>query len=129
MAGNSWQQPVAGEPSRGTLHNVTGYVIKVVDAFDPTTTATVVTDLSSYVPAGCSAVALRTSVVSATAGRNLWIRDPSDLQTSHGCTNETAGGTGRGDGIGYLDSSLNLRWKVDNSDVSSVTIWLTGYYI
>jgi len=126
---NSWQSPVAGEPSLGTLHPLTNWTEKPVDGVDPTTTVLQTIDCTSYVPNGCRAVHVRCAMVASTAGRGLWIRDPDNLKTTVNCMNTSTTIESTADGIGYLDASRNLYWKVDNTDVTSVSIWLTGYYI
>ena len=128
MAGNSWQQPVAGQYSVGSLHYCTS--VTVVGGADPASTGTWVTSLSAHTPEGCKAVDLRLIVGSGTtAGRTLSIRDPGDAWSTIIASNPSTSVQGRGNGVGFLDSSRNLRWTVNNSDVDSVSIILNGYYI
>lgn len=55
MAGNSWQQPVAGEPACGTLHFLSTGAVTIRNNVDPSTSNVYTDDLSSYIPVGSKA--------------------------------------------------------------------------
>ena len=70
MAGNSWQQPVAGEPSLGTLHWLSAAAGYSVNAGTANTWTDV--DVSSKVPAGTKAVLLNCMVRYLGSGVNQY---------------------------------------------------------
>ena len=72
MAGNSWQQPVSGEPSLGTEHFLTrsGTDRTVINSAAGSASWTAV-DCSSFVPTGTKAVRLHISVGVAGAASGV----------------------------------------------------------
>jgi hypothetical protein len=124
--GNSWQSPVTGEPSWGTPH--THYKANVVST-NPADTNWHEVDLSAEVPMGSKGVMLTFSM-QETAGvvRTLSISNADTGNVFCNLTNVSSA-VGCGQGICPLSSTRTIWWKVDNADVDSVVVNLTGYFI
>jgi hypothetical protein len=125
MAGNSWQQPVAGEPSWGTPHT---HIEALVDAYDPAATTDYTVTVAN-VPTGTNGIGGWCDVLSATtAGRSLYIKDASANTWTRISSISTAI-PGRGRFLVPLNASKQFKWAVSGTDVNAVTIELTEYYI
>ena len=125
MAGNSWQQPVAGEPSWGSPHT---HVETLVDSADPASTGNV-TVTCSNVPTGATGIFGFCSVLSATtAGRALFIKDSSG-NIFAGSRNPTTAIRGYTSFQVPLNSSKQFLYSVDNADVNDVDIFMGGYFL
>jgi len=124
MAGNSWQQPVAGEPSLGTGHFHPGIILNV----DPASTALQTLDISAYVPVGTKKVSGWGTFVSATAGRTVQLEDAADTIV-YAKSYTVAGATKDFSWECAVDADRKIYWKVSNTDVSSLLLYLVDYYI
>lgn len=128
MAGNSWQQPVAGEPSVGSLHLITPVQ---VDTRDPTGSGYVVIDCSAYIPQG-ALVGYFSLQATATAVPNpaALYRATSDTSVCYiiartmvaNSANTVFGNVG-------LTSNRTVAVYSPSSALSNITTTLMGYYI
>ena len=125
MAGNSWQQPVAGEPSLGTLHKHFNAILGV----DPGDTNWHAVDCSGQVPVGCKAIQVSASLTSAGGVRNVKFSSASAGDEDMNIHMSVTGQRQWGDGVLYLDSSYQFWYQVDNADVSNLLVRITGYFI
>ena len=125
---NSWQQPVAGEPSCGTLHLCP---FTQVLSTDPADTSIHALDLSAVVPVGTKAVFIEARIASATtAGRNLLLYAADGTTPQWLVRNPIVSASNwPGHGVAYLDASRNMYWQASSTDVSSVVIAVMGYFI
>ena len=119
---NSWQQPVAGEPSLGTGHFHTETILNV----DPASTAIQTLDISAYVPAGTKAVRGWGTFVSATAGRTIQLTNAGGTAV-YGKSYTIAGATTPFVWECAVDANRNIYWVVSNADVSSLLLYLVRY--
>lgn len=124
MAGNSWSQPVAGEPSWGSPHT---HVETLVNNFDPSSTGNY-TVTCSTVPTGTTGIYGFCYVKSATgSGRIIYIKDMSGNVWAQTLNPSTSDG-------GYIsfmvpiDSSKQFQYSVSNADVNIVYIYQCVYY-
>jgi len=128
MAGNSWQQPVSGQPSLGTLHYCASTVL--VNNVDPAGTGVTAVDCSGSVPVGCKAIHIQCHVRSnTTAGRTLRIHDSDGSTQRWDVAEPVVNIYACGSGIAYLDASRNMYWSASNADVNLVYIAMDGYFI
>lgn len=124
MAGNSWQQPVAGEPSWGTFHT---HFEELVNT-DPSSTGDQ-TVTCTNAPTGTNGIVVRITISSATtAGRYVDVKDSSG-NIWYRCANPSTAIGGRGETLVPLNASKQFLWSVPNVDVSSVILVMLGYYI
>ena len=123
MAGNSWQQPVAGEPSWGSPHT---HVETLVNAANPGNTSDV-TVTCTNVPTGTKGIWGYATIGGVTTGRVLNIKDSSGNVWR--AIYEAYGTTGEGSFFVPLNSSKQFLYNVDNADVSAVSIHLRTYFI
>lgn len=122
MAGNSWQQPVSGEPSWGSMHP---HLETIVDTYDPTTTNDI-TVTCTNVPTGTKAIFGWFRFYSTNA-RYLSIKDASANTWSKG--QNIAANNAYGYFCVPLDSGKQFKYAVNNTDVSVVDIIMCGYFI
>jgi hypothetical protein len=149
MAGNSWQQPVAGEPSAGTYHPLSRAPGgNDVNANTTATTGTPGTlDLTSIVPVGTRAVRLVIwTNYSGTAEVNsnysvAWNYDDGAFSLARDTQNgvmaqysykvATAGArntTGANEGVSTIGASRKLYFGAQNSGAATY-IMIKGYLI
>ena len=125
MAGNSWQQPVAGEPSCGTPHRKYNLALDV----DPASTAVQTLDLSALVPVGTKAVAVMLVMQSTNAGDYLRICDSGNTEIYGYALAQVANVYCSGYCIAPVDSSRYIYWVINNARVVVARIYLQYYFI
>jgi hypothetical protein len=127
---NSWQSPVASEPSLGMLHKLTTPV-QVQTAYDPASTPTTLTTTLTCVPAGTKGVEF------FAYGRSTDAQDyvhtaPYGSGTA-GATNlhfiEVANVPSSWGGWVPVDSSFRFDMIFNASRWSAVYVTITGYYL
>ena len=125
MAGNSWQQPVAGEPSWGTPH------LHYVQALSTNPADTNITelDLSAYVPVGTKGVIGWMQSDSTTANDNVYILNAAGTEFYGRVIHEVANIFNSAMFISPVDSARKIYWKASNARVISLTIHLVVYFI
>jgi hypothetical protein len=123
MMANSWQSPVAGEPSWGTLHRHR----EVLVSADPASTGSSIVTVTN-VPSGAKGIDGYMSIGSGTAGRLLQVKDVAGNVWS-AITNPTTAIRGFSSFRVPLDANKQFVWNVDNADVTSVLITMTTYFL
>jgi hypothetical protein len=126
MAGNSWQQPVAGEPSLGTLHYLAANV--AILNGDPGDANWHSIDLSSYIPAGAGAVKIYGQWV-GTNIRSVQLSDSNAGVIRHLGYIPVANGYWSGTFDCKCSSARLIWWKAENADITNITLTLVGYFI
>jgi len=129
---NSWQQPVSGEPSAGTLHLL--YDDQVLGTGAPATWANVTTyDASSIVPVGAKAVLLalaaRTNSGNATT---VYVADSGGTTVYQRFQLEGSGAVFERfawSALVPLDANRKFYLSKSTSDISAVRVDVVGYYI
>lgn len=125
MAGNSWQSPVADEPSWGTPHTHYETLISDVDPASAGNATVTVTN----VPTGTRGIFGYTVFIStATAGRILYIKDSGGNIYAEP-RNPTTAIYGYSTFSLPLDSNKQFIYSVNNADVDHVYIIMNGYYL
>jgi hypothetical protein len=124
MPGNSYVQPVAGEPSWGTPHT---NVAQLVSGVDPASTGNV-TVTCSTAPTGANGIFGRVSQTALTAGRVVNIKNVSGTTYAE-CINPAAGLYGAQTFVVPIDSNKQFVYNASNADVASVYIVQLGYFI
>ena len=129
MAGNSWQQPVAGEPSLGTMHPCAANLVVNIDPVDTNWSAAV--DISAVVPAGTKAVYCSLELRSANTTSYWGQVAGGTTPTSpfiEGICGTVAGVSGqRVYGWIYLTSGLNLYHRVQSTNVCVLKVTIMAY--
>jgi hypothetical protein len=125
MPGNTFVQPVAGEPSGGTPHLHYANILNT----DPAGSAWASIDLSAQVPVGTNAIFVYCAIQSATSGRELYLSNATGgtvyaRMAVSGANNRTWAGF-----MVPISSDRKLWWWVDNADVSLAYISMTMYFI
>jgi hypothetical protein len=124
---NSFQQPVDGEPSAGTLH----FHFEQVLSADPADTSWhELAFTSTQVPVGTKAVVLRGEMVAATANRYVDISNSSsgasvyaELYNPAISVYDTKTGM-----VCPLSTGKSIWYMASNADISVFRLWLLGYY-
>jgi hypothetical protein len=124
MAGNSWQQPVSGEPSLGTPHY---HAATLVDNGDPAVTTDITVTVSD-VPTGTKAIYGYCAFSSSTAGHTLQIKNSGGTVCSQSRI-QVNGQYMEFPFIVDLDSSKQFKYAVSNAAVNGVYILLRFYFI
>jgi len=127
MAGNSWQQPVSGEPSWGTFHpHFKEFVLNT----DPASTAVQTLDLSAEVPVGTKMVAVIVALRSSSDNSEAYVYNNSSGTQLWGYTSAPHNGQYAG-GLEFapVDSSRNVFWGVSTTTVNSLQWRMLGYWI
>lgn len=122
--GNSWQQPVTGEPNWGEPH---AHVETIVNAANPASTSTYEVTVTN-VPQGTKAIAGYTSMLSSNAGRLMNIKSMAG-DTWVTLSNPTNAIYGYSWFEVPLDSSKKFYYEVTSADVSAVNIYLREYFL
>jgi len=122
--GNSWQSPVTGEPSLGTMHLHPGTILDT----DPASTSVQTLDISAFVPVGTKLVRGWGTFVSATAGRTIQIVNAGATEV-YAKSYSVAGATKDFSWEGAVDANRNIYWVVSNTDVSALLLYLVEYSI
>ena len=123
MAGNSWQQPVAGEPSWGTPHT---HKVILVNNYDPGT-LTVAIDCSAQVPVGTKGIYIH-GYFTAAALNALAIRDTGGTDWIY-ASNKVAGGITDYAGIVELDANRSFTMVYSSTNISGSYMWMNAYFI
>ena len=124
MAGNSWQQPVAGEPSCGTLH----WHSAVIYNADVADTNWHSIDLSAQIPAGAKAVKCHYEFTS-TGSHYIRFSNASAGTTYHQADCPIANGYATGQFDCPISSDLKLWWIGQSASIGTLTLTLDGYFI
>ena len=122
---NSWQQPVAGEPSLGTPHPHIDTVINT----DPGATTLQTVSLAAYVPVGTKAVALQLALTSTTAGDFAAFKDSTDTLFYATIRAQVANLQTDGWVIVPVDSNRNIYWKVNDVRVFFLFARMELYFV
>ncbi|MFA5376766.1 MAG: hypothetical protein WC455_13540 [Dehalococcoidia bacterium] len=124
---NSWQQPVAGEPSCGTLHP---HFKELVTNGTPAAGYYNV-DVSAEVPVGTKAILLEVNHASAAAGRYISVLTNSTptptsafLYVIIAVANQQASGSG----IAFLTANRTFTYRASNTTLG-LYIRMHGYFI
>jgi hypothetical protein len=126
MPGNSYVQPVAGEPSLGTLHYLAANV--AILNTDPADTNWHSIDLSAYIPAGAGAVKLYGQWTSGNV-RNVQLSDSTGGVVRHQGYVPASNGYWSGTFDCKCSSARLIWWKAENADITNITLTLVGYFI
>ena len=128
MAGNSWQQPVAGEPSWGTFHP--HYSADVLNNVDPADTNWTAVDLSGHVPVGAKMVKIRVQCLSATTGHRMQFSGNSDgAQLWLTCYINTGSAINEVQGDVPLSTERYIYRRANNAGIYGLYLTVLGYYI
>ena len=127
MAGNSWQQPVAGEPSLGTPHFHrwnSGIAV-------PAGTGQQTLSLVGQVPTGTKAVFCYMGVMSAGVSSAKWIQveDAAGNRTAWSGRNQVANAMISGSGFAPVDGNLNMFWRVGDVALTGIELVIVPYFI
>ena len=126
---NSWQQPVAGEPSLGTLHPCAATVVVSTDPADANWSAAV--DISAVVPVGTKAVycqlELRSANTTAYYGQVAGDTTPSSPYLKGLCGSVASVSNQYVYGWVYLTSGLNLYWQAQSANISVLKVTIMAY--
>ena len=124
MAGNSWQQPVAGEPSAGTFHPKYALIMNNVD---PADTNWHEVDISASVPVGTKAIFV-TGQFTTTVATNYQMSNANG-GSSYIVNVAATNGYGGVCGIVPVSSTRTVWYKVGNAGVSGIYTYMSGYFI
>lgn len=128
---NSWSQPNDSEPSVGTLHLKSLYVL-LVNSVDPSTTNTYTVDISANVPVGTKAILATVRITNAGTGTEYIRYHPSSTSADF-ILGAGSGGSANDvvvtQDIIPVDSSRNFYWSASGANISDVDIFLAGYYL
>lgn len=125
MAGNSWQQPVAGEPSWGTFHT---HKETLVNSVNPSNTVTTTVTCAS-VPWGVVGISGYARVYdNGNTKYILYLMDEDDdiWATIRQYNDNTSG---YGHFMVPLDENKRFYWWVSNAGVDAVDIFMRGYWL
>ena len=125
MAGNSWQQPVAGEPSVGTPH------VHYAQLYtgDPADTNWHSIDLTAQVPVGTKAIDIEASIQETAGVSRLLSISNASGGTAFRRARTISSQQGYCGGLMPISADYKIWWYVDNADVDNVTINMVAYYI
>lgn len=125
MAGNSWQQPVAGEPSVGTFHFHYAIVLSASDVPDANWHEL---DISAQVPVGTKAVHVWIQATSSNGTDEFYAGDGTNRLVNTGYV-QNAGQYPAGSGIIPVSATRTIQYKASNARIYGAYIFLTGYYL
>jgi dUTPase len=124
MPGNTFVQPVAGEPSGGTQH----LHVAVVLSADPASTSVQTLDLSAQVPVGTTAVALLFGAMGNAANQTLTICN-SDGSVDYGkIKTQVANQDVWSYCITPVTASRGIYWKASTTAMTGAYITMTLYF-
>lgn len=125
MAGNSWQQPVAGEPSWGTAHP------HVYDsgATDPGDANVHSLDLSAEVPVGTMGVEGFISMASGTVGDYVTVTNAAGTVVYGIARCDAASTTTDGWFKSPLTTDRLMYYQANNARVTAQRFRIVNYYI
>lgn len=128
QSGNSWQQPVASESSRGTPHK---HYNKLLDGVDPNTSVTEV-DCSGQVPVGSRMVLLHIDASSTGVSYEVAFYDDSGAAASakwgHAQTGSAAAHW-HGQLIVGLDAARKFYYQAAHANVDDLTVEMLAYWL
>jgi hypothetical protein len=122
--GNSWQSPVAGEPSLGTPHKH----IAVLYAADPAVTTVITVDCTAWMPVGTTWLDYILGVASTTVGDYVTITDAAGTAIYDYNQVQVAANTIYIAGGCPIDSARCVYFKVNNARVTAVEIRSKKYF-
>ena len=125
MAGNSWQSPVAGEPSCGTLHTHEASLLSNYDIAD-TNWHTV--DLSAQIPVGATAAMFHYRVQSNST-HSLQFSTASAGTVYFSALVPIANGYATGQFSMPVTTSRTIYWKGEATAMLGFYLNIDGYYI
>ena len=121
--GNSWQSPVTGEPSLGTMHPHNYQILNNASQ----AVGTLVVNVSAQVPVGAKAVFITYAATSPAAGGQIEIQTTGGLiqiESIAGAASWFGGG-----GIVLVDSVYSFNMVVKNQNLTAIYMWMTVYWI
>jgi hypothetical protein len=124
---NSWQSPVAGEPSVGELHP---HKAIVISGDNPSLSGWYGTiNLAAEVPVGAKIIFCRLEYKTPTAGRWIVLADTSARAGAFELVQYSQAANVYTDTHGFvtLSPTRTFDWYVSNPDIDSVTVQLQGY--
>lgn len=123
---NSWQQPIADEPGRGTMKR---HIVLLVDDVDPNVAVTAV-DCSGEVPLGTTTVLLCIDIEATGAGHQVDFYDDAGAGNKWGdIVIQVAGQPICVQLIVGLDADRKFYYQASHANVNHLTINLRAYWI
>jgi hypothetical protein len=121
---NSWQQPVAGEPSLGTDHEHYAIIWSTV----PPNNNVQVLSLAAYVPAGTKTVEGRWYMSANAANKEGYIYNVAGTNVYDALTTQVANQRVTGHFKAPLDSSLNIRYGVSDATNTAMFVMIISWH-
>jgi hypothetical protein len=125
MAGNSWQQPVAGEPSWGSPHEH----LYDTGSSDPADANVHSLDLSAQVPVGTMGVEGFISMASGTVGDYVIVTNAAGTATYGIARADAASATTDGWFKTPLTSARLMYYMASNSRITAQRFRIVNYFI